>query len=48
VKRIGLNRIDRCLGCGGWRYHHRDYRPCRTCRLIGLHRMMEEVRGATS
>ena len=41
-----LDHISRCRGCGGWRFHHRDYRPCSTCLALGHYRAMRKAVGA--
>lgn len=42
----GLKNISRCRGCGGWRWSHRDLRPCSTCLAIGYYRAGRKAVGA--
>ena len=40
-----LNRIARCRGCGGWVWHHADYRPCTTCQVLAKRREIGRLLG---
>ena len=40
-----LNRISRCRGCGGWRYHYPDLRPCTTCQVLAKRRDIQRLLG---
>jgi hypothetical protein len=40
-----LNHIRRCKGCGGWRFHYADLRPCTTCQVLAKRRDIERLLG---
>ncbi len=40
-----LNHIRRCKGCGGWRFHYADLRPCTTCMVLAKRRDIDRLLG---